>query len=327
MNFSTQQMSRLNEVIMPSSPYCKRSPVVYLWALAFGFLLLTLPAVLSAEEVDSETCLACHDGYDAGLMDGPHQLGVETPQPQGSLACVSCHQGGEVHIEDPSTENIFKPSTADASRTIQVCSNCHDPHREPSGIAYDHLMKAGVACTSCHSVHQKSSTIDASQACGSCHVAMVAQFASTSNHPVVGNELGCLDCHTVTAEKMPLQGDESSVDCSRCHQEHSGPFMYEHEAAWSFTTEGGAGCVDCHSAHGSVNDRLLKQTGDNLCRQCHGVPPRHLTAHDGVATNYNCIECHSAIHGSNNNPGLLDPRLGSIVGDGPNGCYCHGVME
>lgn len=312
---------------MPSSESRLRSPGFYLPILAVGVLLLSLPAVSKEAAVDDETCLACHDGYDAGLAGGPHQLGAETPQPKGAVGCINCHEGGAVHADDPSVENIFKPSADDASRTIMVCSGCHDPHRDPSGIAYDHLMKAGLACTSCHTVHQGPSKLQAGQVCGQCHVAMTSQFASTSNHPVVGDELGCLDCHTVTAKNMPHRAQGGSVDCGSCHQDYSGPFLFEHEAAWSFTTEGAGGCLSCHDPHGSVNERLLRQSPDGLCRQCHGTPPRHRTAHDGLATNYGCIDCHSAIHGSNNNRSLLDPQLGVIIGEGPNGCYCHNVYE
>ena len=38
-----------------------------------------------------------------------------------------------------------------------------------------------------------------------------------------------------------------------------------------------------------------------------------------------CIECHSGVHGSNHNKGLLDPDLGSKIDVGPAGCFCHDV--
>lgn len=311
---------------MPSSENCKRPPSFGRSALVLLGVILLVAPVISAEDVDDETCLACHDVDVVGLSSGPHRLGGETPQPDGKIACISCHDGGAVHIEDPSVDNIFNPATGDISKSLQLCSSCHEPHREPSGIAYDHLMKSGVACVSCHSVHEESSISDPEQVCGSCHVAQTSQFASTSNHPVIGDELACLDCHTAEANNMPHQGEGPSVDCRSCHPEQAGPHLYEHEAAWSFSTEG-AGCVSCHDAHGSVNDRLLKQPDDRLCRQCHGTPPRHRVAHEGLATNYGCIDCHSQVHGSNSNRNLLDPQLGTIIGDGPEGCYCHNVYE
>lgn len=311
---------------MPSSLNLKRLPAVCLPVLAFGVLLLIMPAVSQETAVDDETCLACHDGYEAGLADGPHRLGAATPHPEGAVNCVSCHEGGAVHADDPSADNILNPAKSESSRTLQVCTSCHDPHREPSGVAYDHLMKAGVACTSCHTVHQGSSAEGPGQVCGQCHVAMTSQFASTSNHPVIGDELGCLDCHSVGAQNMPHQVEGLAVDCASCHQDYSGPYLYEHDAAWSFATEGN-GCISCHDPHGSVNDRLLRQPANDLCSQCHGTPPAHRTAHNGLATGYDCIECHSAVHGSNTHRSLLDPRLGTIIGDGPDGCYCHNVIE
>jgi hypothetical protein len=53
----------------------------------------------------------------------------------------------------------------------------------------------------------------------------------------------------------------------------------------------------------------------------------HRVTHDGIGDKYGCIDCHSEIHGSNHNSHLLDPQLGSKIGIGPDGCYCHNVFE
>jgi len=290
-------------------------------ALLWGFNL-------SAQEntVDSETCLDCHDGYELSVAQTPHRLTMEDYQPAGRIGCTSCHEGDDVHIEDPSLDNVFNPATDDAQQAVQVCSGCHNPHQESGDVVSDHLMRADVTCTSCHAVHQAATGADQASICGSCHAAMMNRFSGTSAHPVVGEELGCLDCHSVGSRDIPYQEESGSVDCGRCHPDYSGPHRYEHEAAWSFTTEGG-GRVACHDAHGSVNNRLLRQPADNLCRQCHGVPPLHRETHNGIGSNHGCTDCHSEIHGSNHNSHLLDPQLGSKVGDGPDGCYCHNVYE
>ena len=48
-----------------------------------------------------------------------------------------------------------------------------------------------------------------------------------------------------------------------------------------------------------------------MCLQCHSVPSGHLTTHDGLGVKYDCVECHSEIHGSYDSRLLLDPDLNS----------------
>jgi predicted CXXCH cytochrome family protein len=83
--------------------------------------------------------------------------------------------------------------------------------------------------------------------------------------------------------------------------------------------------VACHDPHGSPNERLLRQPDDNLCRQCHGLPARHRSVHEGIGVAFGCLECHTAVHGSYDHRSLLDPYLGTNVGDGPGSCWCHNV--
>ena len=92
----------------------------------------------------------------------------------------------------------------------------------------------------------------------------------------------------------------------------------------SFTPQG-EGCVSCHNPHGSSNERLLAQPGDLTCLQCHGTPPNHRIRHDGLGTQFACIECHSDMHGSYDNRAFLDPQLGIKISGSPQACFCHGV--
>ena len=62
-------------------------------------------------------------------------------------------------------------------------------------------------------------------------------------------------------------------------------------------------CMNCHDAHGTVNDYLLKAKMPVLCIQCHngfatgGMGNAHV-ARDRYATNQGCMNCHLEIHGS-----------------------------
>jgi len=162
--------------------------------------------------------------------------------------------------------------------------------------------------------------------CGKCHVAVVNQFRLVSNHPLTDGNVSCMSCHDFTGSNEPMYGHGGNADCYQCHPQQSGPHLYEHEAGSSFGPEG-EGCIACHSPHGSNNDRLLNQPDERLCFQCHGVPPLHRTQHDGIGTQFACMDCHSAVHGSDDNRALLDPQMGTRIGGQAGSCFCHNVFE
>ena len=97
--------------------------------------------------------------------------------------------------------------------------------------------------------------------------------------------------------------------CVSCHTEKKGPFVYPHG---NYSGD----CLTCHEAHGSNNTKMLKQASlYGLCLSCHtriGVttattlgsqPP---SIHNINQPRYqNCTTCHTAIHGSNRSPQLL----------------------
>ena len=300
-----------------------------LFLAAAGILLLSsLPAQSEEIAVDDETCLACHDGLELTLRGTTHALSSEMTKPATTVACVSCHSNSEVHIEDPNKENIGNPARMTGVDAIGACITCHQPHHEMGIPGADPHAGKEIGCVECHSVHNayEGLLVDESAGfCGKCHVSTVNQFRSRSNHPVADGNVTCISCHDFTGKNEPDFGHGSSANCFSCHADYSGPHMYEHQAASSFSTEGGGGCITCHRPHGSPNERLLAQPGDMLCKQCHGVPPLHRTFHNGIGSQYGCIECHSAVHGSDDNPGLLDDFLGTKLTGDPTGCYCHKV--
>ena len=279
-----------------------------------------------AAPVADEDCLGCHDTMAKTLAGSPHRLSSEVSDARVNVACVSCHEGASVHVEDPSKENIGNPARQPAQSVNAICETCHRAHRELDNIGFDPHIESGLACVSCHSVHSNPPALvdQATRFCGKCHAALVTQFGRTSTHPVNEGQVTCLSCHDFTGKRQPNFGAGSQENCLSCHTAQAGPFPWPHEAASSYYPQGG-GCVACHSPHGSANDRLLTRSGDGLCTQCHGVPALHRTQHDGIGSQFACIECHSDIHGSDNNQALLDANLGSKIGGTPASCYCHGA--
>ncbi len=286
-----------------------------------------LQAADSTQFVPNETCLECHDDIGETLVSTPHQL----QNNKSKVYCISCHAGGKEHIEDPSTDNIINPQTASPDKAESSCITCHTPHADLDNYGFDMHQSQGLNCSSCHKVHgqNKSLLLDKqSSFCIPCHSETKTKFARRSNHPVKQGILTCLSCHQFTKK----QDDNLSYDlgrvCQSCHPEQGGPFLYEHESTIGYSVNG-EGCIACHDPHGSENDNLLKQKGNDLCKQCH---VQHITRNHGSQWDSNwsklpCQSCHIDIHGSFVNDHFLDPNLEVKFGGN---CYdngCHGSTD
>ncbi len=280
-------------------------------------------------KVDDETCLLCHEGYDAELAASGHRLSSQIDNPRVTIGCVSCHPGGTEHADDPMLENIGRPQLMTLGEVTSVCAPCHQPHTQTGTVGFDPHLGMDINCVDCHSIHGRSETLlraEQTDLCGKCHVDALSQFRLRTSHPLADGYINCISCHDFTGDNAPQFGHGGNVNCFQCHPEQSGPYRYEHQATSSFATEGN-GCTGCHEPHGSPNDRLLNQPGNGLCFQCHSYPAGHRIAHDGIAQGLDCMECHTAVHGSHDNDGLLDPMLGAKVAGEPGGCFCHGVLD
>jgi DmsE family decaheme c-type cytochrome len=301
--------------------------------MAFSILMISVivlgPALARGLEVDNETCLACHDDYAEQFSSTRHILSLDSEKSPITIGCASCHTGAEIHIEDPEIGNIMNPAKALPSESEAVCTECHNPHVESGMPGFDPHRMQNFSCSSCHRVHSdnKSLLIDEEgEFCGTCHTSIVSQFRRRSNHPLTDQAVTCMSCHDFSGRDHAMIGHGESSNCADCHPEQAGPFMFDHRATISFSTEGD-GCTACHRPHGSPNDRLLTQTGDRLCRQCHGLPPLHRTKHNGLGSQFECTECHSDIHGSYINRDFLDAQLGTRIGGAPGSCFCHNIED
>ncbi len=293
-------------------------------------ILLTVPlsglvASTPPQGPDDGTCLGCHDGYDKSLVHSPHRLGSSVQKPAAAVACISCHSGGEIHANDPSVANIGNPARLNGRDAVKACGECHQAHRQLDNYGFDAHAVQETNCSACHKVHDAaamSSLKDNNAAfCGGCHTETATLFVRRSNHPVRQGTMNCLSCHQFAKRAADNMAYDANRVCQDCHPEQAGPFPHEHPVATAYSVEGG-GCVECHNPHGSENDHLLKQPGNQLCQQCH-VVPGHQTAHGGTYAGYDCMVCHTAPHGSFEDYRFLDPDLGAKLGRGS--CYCHSL--
>jgi len=262
----------------------------------------------SADLVGAEVCASCHEAESKGFADNPHmKLALE--HGGAGVTCESCHGAGKAHVEGGGDiSKIFDPAKATTTQVDEMCLGCH-AGTHPNFLRSPHA-KAGVGCTSCHSIHasaDKKQLLKAAQPmlCFQCHTDVKAAFDMPFHHKVNEGLVRCSDCHDVHGtfgnNSLRNTADQNMI-CTKCHTETRGPFVFEHAAVKA------EGCLGCHTPHGSQNARLLNMAQINtLCNQCHS-PVAAGTVHSmnaGSSELTACTSCHTYIHGSNVNPAFL----------------------
>ncbi|MDH3890279.1 MAG: cytochrome c3 family protein [candidate division Zixibacteria bacterium] len=297
--------------------------------LAIGVIVLSIPLVLYGAEVPDETCLDCHDGLDSSLAEGVHRLSSQTTGYALEVGCVNCHTGGEAHIDDPSTDNITNPSRLIGTEVTTLCSKCHQSHQELDDYGFDAHSTLEINCAECHRVHSvggQELLDDRAEFCLKCHQEMSNKLSRRSNHPVLQDNVTCLSCHNFTK-----RADHNTVYglggvCQDCHPDQGGPFLHEHAATQAYAVTG-SHCVECHNPHGSENNRLLRQPGNQMCRSCHveHVTRNHADLWDNVWSKQPCQTCHTDTHGSFVSALYLDPDLPAKLGGNCYDAGCHSL--
>lgn len=174
------------------------------------------------ENIES-MCFKCHDNNktvkkyvhevaeDCTSCHSPHQSKNEymLKQPEKEL-CFSCHDGSEKHISKETYElNHLMPK--------DDCTSCHSPHN--SDIKYQ--MKTSLEdCTTCHAFNYSKMHDPVTEDCSSCHDS--AHNAGKSKFGLMEQtpEL-CLMCHdTGDLEKADHDSDMIETSCTECHSPH-----------------------------------------------------------------------------------------------------------
>jgi DmsE family decaheme c-type cytochrome len=293
-----------------------RKKIFLINTISLVCLVLLVLLVLTRSEMKTEgaekseetiPCETCHADRVAEFTLNPHAVldTKELAKKAGAeYSCASCHTDSEAHLKDPGKGTNFAFKTTDLAKTkTQVCQTCHR-NTHPQFFASPHA-KAGMDCTSCHSIHSGNparsllETENSSETCRSCHAEAFAKFDLNEHHRLKEGILECTTCHNPheSQTRARLAGFKQAA-CLKCHTDKQGPYVFEHG---SVLVEG---CVACHEPHGSVNRHMLTyQKVANLCFSCHAVAP---SFHSRFTADTDCTSCHSAIHGSNNSPVFLN---------------------
>jgi DmsE family decaheme c-type cytochrome len=264
-------------------------------------------AVFGAEPVGEDECDTCHD-----------EVNGRAPAPSFHAECEGCHGPGSLHADSEEPADIRFPASAD-------CLACHgkgrSTHMDWQTAAHE---RAGLLCSDCHAPHSREPGLlrtaarlqgtmlplatPTTRLCVSCHPAIASRLNLPSHHPVREGMLDCTDCHQPHEDRRFTLGERTAL-CSGCHQDHAGPWIYEHPPV-------AEDCGYCHDPHGAPAYNLQASVQPASCLECHsladsthvgraGVPEFGPITPAAAGTFLNrCTDCHGAIHGSYQDPHL-----------------------
>jgi DmsE family decaheme c-type cytochrome len=269
----------------------------------------------TAKYVGDGDCATCHADAVAGYAKSPHHFASDPRTPAAAQSCETCHGPASEHIADPTNKPLKKFKKLAAGEVNATCVSCHNKGDHVLWDGSQHESR-GLACTTCHSVHSPKSFAGQLkektqiELCANCHRDKASKVDRSGHMPVREGKMQCTSCHNVhgtTNVKLLRKGDSVAELCTSCHADKRGPYLWEHAPSRD-------GCVTCHDPHGSSNERMLVAKQPLLCQRCH-IGTRHpSTVYDaatvGAGANPSirvysrgCVECHSAIHGSNHPSG------------------------
>lgn len=230
-------------------------------------------------------CLRCHADT---ITESHWKLAAHA---RAGVSCTSCHQ---IHSVDRlGVETISHGSTDGKNEKLDGAGSIDRVETKPKSAYPTTQLYENVAPT------KAMLKADEPTLCGNCHRRQMAEFRHNFHHPVPEGRMVCSDCHNVHSNRDARKTVHTNKqNCITCHAEVAGPFVFEHDPVSSLA---GDGCGECHRPHGSQNPKMLNSFSRGLCAQCH--TDKAVNHHPGRT----CWDsgCHSAIHGSNHDPKLL----------------------
>lgn len=242
--------------------------------------VVMLPDVPGAKYIGSSECEQCHEDLYRGFQTADHSRLIAEGTNAINAGCESCH--GPCSLHSDSGGEIKPPYSFTAGRP------------EPASVeALPGVPPARATETVCYQ----------------CHADVRGQFQLPSHHPVPEGRMSCTKCHSLHKGSARPGGGTALLsqdeNCLQCHPAQRGPYVFEHEALRE-------GCTTCHTAHGSVNAKMLTERNSNLCLKCHFQQVKGGTILIGGSDHTLRLQqgtcwtagCHEAVHGSRVNSSL-----------------------
>lgn len=206
--------------------------------------------------VKQKQCLTCHN---------PHGTSRSQMVNSGIQAtCVSCHPAGADLNKKHFDYNV---GTSD-------CTDCHDPHsHDNSGALLKSKQHTPFKSKNCATCHKPAGTNGEAalvkpekELCVTCHSSGLPNSAGAHRPVADGMCTSCHSPHASNAKSAYLRESKVSDVCFKCHsnvQTAVDTAKYPHKAM------DGLNCLQCHKAHSSTEDNLLKKPSIDLCKGCH----------------------------------------------------------
>jgi predicted CXXCH cytochrome family protein len=273
------------------------------------------PAAKASDFAGAETCALCHADLAKKFSSNPHSELALMHGGKG-VTCESCHGPGAAHVAsggDPT--KILRLSKMSAKQVDATCLSCHAT-AHPNFLRSDH-GKAGVGCTSCHSIHglmpaSAPVTSAAPTASGDKKSLPLTRFFGT-----LKPDASVSDPMQWTAASVEMPGQNPDLLkapqpqlCFSCHSDvkpaFSQPFHHK-------VNEGLMKCTDCHDAHGTSGNSQLRSTADQnmICTKCHTETRGPFVFEHAAVKAEGCLGCHSP-HGSQNARLLNVPNINQM---------------
>ena len=219
---------------------------------------------------------------------------------KGADTCLKCHDEDNEYPVLP----IFKTKHGELkdSRSPMAklqCETCHGPVGEHKKRAKEGEEKAPIRAFGSRAW---TPVAEQNAICLDCH--NDSQRSNWHGGVHESESISCADCHIIHARRDPMLSAKIQIEkCSQCHLKQKAEFNRRSSHPVRF---GKMRCSDCHNAHGTVNDKLIRTNIKNqLCDQCHAEKRGPLLwPHAPVSED--CTVCHFP-HGSIN-PALLKKR-------------------
>jgi DmsE family decaheme c-type cytochrome len=287
-------------------------------------------------------CTRCHDELETKPILSIYQTKHGVRGDARTPLCQGCHGSSEQHLKNKQVppDVTFGENQADIRTQDAACLTCHKAGQRTRWAGSQH-QTSDVACSSCHTIHAPVDRVldrkTQTEVCFTCHKEQRADTLKVSTHPINAGKMVCADCHNLHGSAGPklLKKNTVTETCFTCHAEKRGPFLWEHQPV----TED---CTNCHTPHGSNIAPLLKSRAPFLCDECHDGPHNSvvpfgpggvvgrtqanggsvylpgagedpLTGVEGPNSGAGygdrsgagraCLNCHSAVHGSNSPSG------------------------
>jgi DmsE family decaheme c-type cytochrome len=263
--------------------------------------------------VGSSKCAECHGAITADFQQT--QMGrIGRTTRKGTMECENCHGPGSKHVAAGGGQNqgmiAYRPTDPryNIEEINETCLTCHERGGRTAWKGSTHETR-GLACTNCHTVMKNVSPKNLlsagaeAEVCFQCHKEARAQIWRSSHMPVREGKITCSDCHnahgSVKGTEAMIREASINDNCYKCHAEKRGPVLWPHVPVVE-------NCLNCHDAHGSNHENMLKVARPRLCAECHTFA--HGTNGFGPSNTIfvmgrGCGNCHSKVHGSNHPSG------------------------